>query len=120
LYLDVLHHVTKPPCLQGLLKRVCHSKAAASGRELPAADAMVLLESALFTAAREAEPRAATAAGAAFQYLLHVAQGSSAGPSPQVSCWTCAILRRYDALAACCSACSWHYSISGLLGRTPL
>jgi hypothetical protein len=63
--------------LQGLLKRVCHSKAAASGRELPAADAMALLESALFTAAREAKPRAVAAAGAAFQ-------GSSAGPSPQV------------------------------------
>ena len=71
--------------LQGLLNRVCHSKAAASGRELPAADAMALLESALFTAAREAEPRVMAAAGAAFQYLLHVAQGSSAGPSPQVS-----------------------------------
>ena len=67
---------------------MCHSKAAASGRELPAADAMALLESALFTAAREAEPRVAAAAGAAFQYLLHVAQGSSAGPSPQVSHWT--------------------------------
>lgn len=64
---------------------MCHSKAAASGRELPAADAMALLESALFTAAREAEPRVMAAAGAAFQYLLHVAQGSSAGPSPQVS-----------------------------------
>ena len=46
---------------------------------------MALLESALFTAAREAEPRVMAAAGAAFQYLLQVAQGSSAGPSPQVS-----------------------------------
>lgn len=71
--------------LQGLLNRLCHSKAAASGRGLPAADATSLLEAALFTAAREADSRVATAAGAAFQYLLHVAQGSSAGPSPQVS-----------------------------------
>lgn len=78
-------HKTHHNLLQGLLNRVCHSKAAASGRELPAADAMALLESALFTAAREAEPRVMAAAGAAFQYLLHVAQGSSAGPSPQVS-----------------------------------
>ena len=88
---------------------MCHSKAAASGRELPAADAMALLESALFTAAREAEPRVMAAAGAAFQYLLHVAQGSSAGPSPQVSPLT---MR-----CRCCRACCEPVAVSAFRHR---
>ena len=69
---------------QGLIDRLCHSKAAASGRGLPADDAAALLEAALFATAREADGKTAAAAASAFQYLLHVAQGSSAGPSPQV------------------------------------
>lgn len=83
--IDTPKRDTSCPPPQGLLKRICtHSKPAASGRGLPPEDASTLLETSLFAAARGGDARAAAAATSAFQYLLHVAQGSSAGPSPQV------------------------------------
>ena len=71
----VMRHPVPLP-LQGLLNKLTHSKAAASGQGLPPDDAAALLEAVLFIAAREADRRTAAAAAAAFRYLLHVAQGA--------------------------------------------
>lgn len=79
--------------VQGVLGKVVHSRAAASGADLPPDDAFALLETVLFVAARTADKRAAAAASSGFRYLLAVAQAGGEG-TPAQAAPTTALSRR--------------------------